>query len=126
MKNLEKQCDDLWAKIVKILYPVCAYPGCFRRSVDAMHIIPRAQGKAVRWDVRNGRGGCREHHSKETKEMLRLIVGDGEYERLLKKSRKTVKYYRQDLLKIKKRLQSIYELNRRGVQEMGGGESGEG
>ena len=109
MKNLEKQCNELWSKIIKLLYPFCVYPGCGRPSTDAMHVIPKAQGNAIRWDVQNGRGGCREHHSKETKEMLREIVGDYEYDRLLRKSRQTVKYYEADLLKIRDQLQCMYD-----------------
>lgn len=55
-----------WRRLVLSLYPVCTgWPRgtrCLKASVVADHDVPISQGGS-RFDILNGRGMCRQHHS---------------------------------------------------------------
>lgn len=54
-----------WRTAVLARDPICKHPGCIARSTEADHIIPIRQGGA-RFDLANGRGLCKRHHSAKT------------------------------------------------------------
>lgn len=89
--DLEKEADRLWSQIVRRKNGgKCILPGCKRRQVDPHHIIPRARGKILRWDIDNGVPVCREHHNwlQDTSEGLEWMINNlPEYQSLLQKSR---------------------------------------
>lgn len=90
MKSLEEQCDHWWSKCIRLRDMFCRTPFCNERSVDARHIMNRRH-RATRWDLKNGLGGCRRHHSEETKEKLIEIIGEKEYNRLNTKAMTSTK-----------------------------------
>jgi 5-methylcytosine-specific restriction endonuclease McrA len=45
--------------------PVCMWPDCDRPSVEADHVIPKAEGGTD--DESNGQGLCRGHHREKTR-----------------------------------------------------------
>jgi|TARA_Y100000310_G_C20648004_1_gene797737 type VI protein secretion system component VasA len=60
VKALKRQCDDLWAKIVKVraggLCEICEQEGS-----DSHH--HEGRGLNVRWDLDNGIFLCKSHHT---------------------------------------------------------------
>ncbi len=59
-----------WRALVLVRDPICKEPGCTAPSTQADHIIPIRKGGA-RFDLANGRGMCRKHHSAKTGREIR-------------------------------------------------------
>jgi len=61
-KKLDKQCEDLWRKIVKDNWDYkCAYCGRQTGKLEAHHIFTRSRDN-TRWDIQNGICLCVNHH----------------------------------------------------------------
>jgi 5-methylcytosine-specific restriction protein A len=54
-----------WRAAILARDPFCVVPGCGKPSTDADHITPIRQGGNP-FDLANGQGLCREHHSQKT------------------------------------------------------------
>lgn len=122
--QIKRQLDNLWGKKVrerdKHRCQWCLY---LDRSVignQPHHIIPKARGKSIRWDLHNGITLCFNCHHKEIiarpsefRIFLYWWFGSGDtvngvkiYQDLLAKSREIVKYTLEDLQNIKKQLEA--------------------
>ena len=113
--NEIKLTDEAWSIAIKTRDPICRFPGCNRPTSDACHVFKRGN-MSVRFDLRNGIGGCRECHSfqethpGEAEYLFRRILGDSLYKELDARSRQTVKLYPNDLTIIRKSIK-LYTKN---------------
>lgn len=111
-KQLEIQCDRLWAKKVKERDCACRYCNSDEKGLSAHHIRVR-QHQSTKYDVENGLLLCRSCHSLQKfrpemfHDMIIEIMGQKEYDRLKEKSRAVVKYTVKDLHDIKDHLNGI-------------------
>lgn len=107
--NEVKLTDEAWAEAIKTRDPMCRFnrPGCLKKSTDACHVFPRAN-MGTRFNLLNGIGGCRachswqETHPEEARPIMQHIVGMGIWMDLKVKATSIVKFYPQDLTKIRK------------------------
>jgi len=101
MKNIDSQLDDVWSRIVKLSNPFCWFPGCHRQSTDACHVFNRRH-HGTRWDLRNGLGGCREHHNweethkTEAKPLIVAKIGEEAYNEIEHLARMVCKHSESD------------------------------
>jgi hypothetical protein len=106
-KNEVKLTDEAWAIAIKTRDPICRFPNCNNPTTDACHIFKRGN-MTVRFDLRNGLGGCRECHShqethpSESEYIFRRIIGEELYTELEALSLQMTKLFPHDLTKIRK------------------------
>lgn len=109
-----QSCDYYWSQIIKIANPFCWFTGCNKPSTEACHIHSRRHD-GTRWDVKNGMGGCRQHHRwetdhpKEAKPLVMAHVGKEEYERLRQISLKSVHYCLPDYVEMEHKLKKTLD-----------------
>jgi len=88
-KHEKKVCDRLWQE--KITGGICSMPGCNKVGIDGHHVM-KCRYLNTRWDVKNGRALCREHHNwaethpTEYENMIIREIGAWEYALLREKS----------------------------------------
>jgi hypothetical protein len=86
MSPTEKKLDLVWARFIKSMYPYCVICGS-SEYIQAAHIIPRARGKYLRWDTRNGITLCMNCHydfdkmmtNEERQHLVDTICGTGRW-----------------------------------------------
>lgn len=64
LKQLKEECDGYWSQYIRAFHPKCYYEGCTKDSEEACHTFKRGI-LALRWDPRNGLGGCKFHNNLE-------------------------------------------------------------
>jgi hypothetical protein len=77
-KHQKKQLDILWQQKVTEGKP-CSYPGCCKMGSEGHHAVMKRRYLNTRWDVKNGRALCNEHHiyaETNPKAYENLIVGE--------------------------------------------------
>lgn len=89
-RKLEDKLDAEVRRVVKTLYPHCAY--CPRTNVQTCHIFSRSH-KSTRWDMENIIGLCYGHHiyfahkePEKFREWLIARMGLKKYKALYKKA----------------------------------------
>ena len=60
-----KSLQSKWRKTIIARDPICRFPGCRKPSAEADHIVPRSKGGG--WELENGQGLCKSHHSQKTR-----------------------------------------------------------
>jgi 5-methylcytosine-specific restriction endonuclease McrA len=101
-KYEKKVCDRLWQ--IKITGGICSFPGCNRTGNEGHHAVARRRYLNTRWDIKNGRALCRDHHlwadthPEEYAHMILMEIGAVEYETLRLKSQEVVKHFYDEIL----------------------------
>ena len=114
-KALENKLDTLWAKAVKEKFNNrCAICGT-DKNLQAAHLWSR-RNKSVRWDINNGIALCTRHHlfwahrePMEFANFAKTILDEKIIDELELKAHQTVHYSTDDLLEIKKGLETYLE-----------------
>lgn len=108
IKQLQKQCDDLFSRCVRTQHKTCRICNSDDR-VQAHHIRSRTH-LATRYDLSNGFSICFKHHSlqyyspEKFQDMIIDVIGDAEYKRLKQLSLIPVRLRLEDYKAILERL----------------------